>query len=68
MIPEDLDCTGLKVYNCLGQRVFETDRPPDGLVRWYGKDLSGRPLPAGVYFCRAVGGGPSRTAKVVLVR
>jgi hypothetical protein len=39
-----------------------------GTVRWNGTDALGRPVAAGVYFCRIATGPQARTERLVLVR
>ena len=61
----------LAVYNSLGQRVRTlVDRPqPSGVhhVTWNGADETGRPVAAGVYFCRMTSAGGRQVRKMVLV-
>ena len=61
----------LAVYNLLGHRVavLATGRQPAGAseVVWNGLDISGRPLAAGVYFCRLRYAGRMVVRKLVLL-
>jgi hypothetical protein len=57
------------VFDAAGRRVRSLVAPADGgvaRVRWDGRDASGRPVPAGVYFVRAADGGA--TGRVVHLR
>lgn len=64
--------TRLEVFDGMGRRtrVLLERRLPAGKhsVSWDGRGDDGRAVPAGVYLCRLVNGGASRTAKLVLVR
>lgn len=60
------------VYDVNGRRVRELFRGPLDRLRWErawdGRDASGRPVEAGLYFVRFTGGGASRTARLVISR
>jgi len=62
----------LAVYDAAGRlvRTLVEGALPGGrhAVRWDGKDRSGRPAPAGVYFCRAETSEGVVSRKLVLVR
>jgi len=59
----------LTVHDVAGRRLAELHRGPaaEGTheVTWSGRDASGRPLPAGVYFARLEAGGVVQTVKLV---
>jgi Tol biopolymer transport system component len=64
--------TRLEVFDSMGRRtrmLFER-RLAAGRhsLSWDGRDDTGRAVPAGVYYCRLISGGASRTAKLVFVR
>jgi hypothetical protein len=58
------------IYDVSGRQIrrLGVNSGPDGVVLWDGRDDSGRPVPAGVYFLRLVDGADAGTAKVVVVR
>jgi len=62
----------LKIYNCLGQRVRTlVDRrevPGFHSVTWDGKDDDGIAVASGVYFCRLLCDGESRTRRMILLK
>ncbi|MBD3347946.1 MAG: T9SS type A sorting domain-containing protein, partial [Candidatus Eisenbacteria bacterium] len=62
----------LRVYDVSGRLVREladAQMPAGSHVRtWDGRDGGGRPVAAGVYFCRFEAGEKSRTRRMVLVR
>ncbi len=62
----------LKIFNVNGQLVKtvmnERVAPEQYTIPWNGTDDNGRPLSAGVYFCRLESGYYSETRKIVLVR
>ena len=62
----------LTVYDIRGRRVRDlvTDRLPTGTnsIQWDGKDNTGQPVSAGVYFYQLVTGGKSYSQKIVLLR
>jgi hypothetical protein len=62
----------LKIFNANGQLVKtvinENLAPKDYTVVWDGTDDNGRPLSAGIYFCRLDTGHYSESKKIVLVR
>lgn len=64
--------TRLEVFDSMGRRtrMLLERRLAAGRhsVSWDGRDDAGRAVPAGVYLCRLVNGGASRTAKLVFVR
>jgi hypothetical protein len=55
----------LGIYDMAGRLVREF-RMHD--ITWDGKGLDGKPVSAGVYFCRLVAGNKVMTRKVVLAR
>jgi hypothetical protein len=59
----------LRVYNLTGHvvRSFALE-PRAGVLRWDGRDLSGRPAPEGVYLFRLVQGCRTATGKALLLR
>jgi len=59
----------LRVYNLTGHvvRSFALE-PRAGVLRWDGRDLSGRPVPKGVYLFRLVQGCRTATGKALLLR
>lgn len=62
----------LDMYNEKGQLVwsYAKNNAEAGMyqVDWYGHDLSGRKLPAGVYFCRMSSGDYLGTKKITLIK
>ena len=62
----------LEVFDSTGRLVRRLLRQQLGAgahsCAWDGRDDAGRACPAGVYHCRLVSGGASRTAKLVFVR
>ncbi len=62
----------LKIYNLAGQcvRVLADEVANRGTheVTWDGKDLTGRRVAAGIYFCRLEVSGQSQSIRLVLVR
>lgn len=62
----------LEVFDVAGRlvRTLVDDVRPAGrhTYEWDGRDLSGAPLPTGVYFTRAVVSGESATRKLVMIR
>ncbi len=67
--PADVD---LRVYNTLGQEVrqLHIGKQPAGInqFHWNGCDNHGRPLSAGVYFCRILPGEDEGSVKFILLR
>jgi hypothetical protein len=55
---------GLSVYSTDGRLVRRLAAGP-ATITWDGRDESGRPVGRGIYCCRLVGGGASRTLKLV---
>jgi C1A family cysteine protease len=70
-IPQE-ERVSLKIYNTLGQEVAILVDANQGAgqhrVTWDGRDLSGREVASGLYFCRLNAGVFSRTIKMALVR
>ncbi|HEX7321158.1 MAG TPA: T9SS type A sorting domain-containing protein [bacterium] len=65
--------TELKVYDAAGRVVNDLSRnlssaAVSGMITWPGKDQSGRPVSAGIYFIRLSSGGLQQTAKVILTQ
>ena len=62
----------ISVYNQLGQQVkiLVDETKPLGAyqVVWDGQDLSGRPLPSGVYVFRMTAGNQVKTSQTILIR
>jgi flagellar hook assembly protein FlgD len=62
----------LTIYNMLGQEVRKlmSGQQPVGYhtVVWDGRDQSGRPAPAGVYFYRLRAGSFTVTKKMLLAK
>ncbi len=58
------DASGSKVRSLVNE--FRTEG--SHCISWNGEDEKGRALPAGVYFVRLAGPGPSLTSKLILVR
>lgn len=61
---ELFDNTGRLVRTVLRERLT----PGTRTVSWDGRDDGGRPVSAGMYYCRFVSGEASRTAKLVFVK
>jgi len=58
-----------RVYDVRGHLLFEESRAAGKhLLRWDGRDRSGRRAPAGVYFVKVTVATVERTHKVVLLR
>ncbi|MBN1783165.1 hypothetical protein JW948_18665 [bacterium] len=74
MIRFELSCpcdVRLSVFDILGRCVFEVRENRDAgthAVLWDGTDLSGRPLPGGMFFCRLETGEYRAVRKMVMVR
>ncbi|MBK8166361.1 MAG: S8 family serine peptidase [bacterium] len=63
--------SGFEVYDLRGRRVAEVSAeagPGRWQAAWDGRDVDGRPLPAGTYLVRARAGGPEAAARVTIVR
>jgi len=58
----------LRVYDLAGRQVRFFAVRGSGVLRWDGRDVSGLPLPEGIYFFRLVQGPRSATCKVLLIR
>lgn len=62
----------LDIYNEKGQLVWSYDKSnaDAGLyqVDWFGHDINGRKLPAGVYFCRMSSGDYLGTKKITIIK
>ncbi len=62
----------VEIYDLCGRRVrtLLTGQCPAGSHEtvWDGRDQTGAPLAAGVYFCRLQGGSQSASTKLVVVR
>ncbi len=62
----------LKIYDVTGRMVrsLVDNAQPEGIyhVTWDGKDRHGRPVAAGIYFCRLSADGESVTQRMVLLR
>lgn len=63
----------LKVYDSAGRMVRDltptsSDRSQNCSILWFGTDLAGRRLPAGVYFIQLESGDTRLTKKAVLLR
>ncbi|MFA5031507.1 MAG: CAP domain-containing protein [bacterium] len=74
-ISYSLDCTGrclLKIYDCCGNLVttLVNGKQEAGIykVAWNKKDLRGKKVPAGIYFCNLVAGTRELTKKVIVVK
>jgi hypothetical protein len=72
-ITDDRQKCELKIYDIAGRLVTDlskqmSDRSYRSSVRWDGIDLSGRRLPAGVYFLKFKVGDYSTTEKLLLIR
>jgi hypothetical protein len=66
---EDAEAAKLRIYNLRGSLVKSYALSGRGsLLRWDGRDLSGRPVPEGVYLFRLVQGCRTATGKALLVR
>lgn len=58
-----------RIYDVRGRLVVQENRAAGShLVRWDGRDQTGRRAPAGVYFVKITGTTVERTHKVVLLR
>ncbi|MCE5252478.1 T9SS type A sorting domain-containing protein [bacterium] len=68
----DAGFTTLTIYNIAGQKVRKvaSERMTAGTHRfhWDGKDNSGAPVSAGIYFARLTCGGRTATGKIVMVK
>jgi hypothetical protein len=68
----EVDVRRITVYDIRGHQV--RDLVQDGsasgrhVFSWDGRDESGHPAPAGVYFARVVARGAAATARIVLLR
>ncbi len=62
----------LTVYNISGQEIrairLERQKAGGNMIRWDGKDGSGRPVSPGIYLYRLTAGGRSATGKMTVVR
>jgi hypothetical protein len=62
----------VEVFDLAGRRVARLADGPrsagEHAVAWDGRDDSGRPVPAGVYFCRLRAGGIEDARRLVLLR
>lgn len=71
-VPDHVGAVNLTVYNVRGQVVRElVDAPMDRgryELAWNGRDDTGTPVAAGVYFARLVVGGRADRQKVMLLR
>ncbi len=56
----------VEMFDAAGNLVLSLDAPVE--VVWNGSDQSGRPLAAGIYFCRLTSGAGSAVCRVVLAR
>jgi immune inhibitor A len=59
--------TRVSVYNCTGGLVYRTATSAPSLT-WYGRDLTGRPVPSGLYLVRIEQPGHTETLKVLRLR
>lgn len=63
----------LGIYDTAGRLVRrlcdgEVRNPGRHVIRWDGRDVTGLPLPSGVYVCRIEAGDARDAGKMVLIR
>jgi hypothetical protein len=70
-IPED-DHVTLKIFNTLGQEVRTLvnaeQKSGEYVVKWHGRDDSGKEVASGLYFCRLKANKFDKTIKMLLLR